>query len=143
MAHAGETTGAEGIREAVQLLRAERIGHGIRVLDDDQVIELLRRDRVPFEVSPQSNYCTGVVSLAQPHPLRTMQDRGLLCTVNSDDPALFSSDLSNEYVTLAAQGFSLEELYSLDRNAALVSFMSESEKEGVLKTLDAFARDAA
>jgi len=142
VAHAGETTGAEGIRETVQLLHVERIGHGIRVLDDEGVIDLLRRDRVPFEVSPQSNYCTGVVSLGQPHPVRAMQDRGLLCTINSDDPAMFSSDLSNEYVTLAAQGFSLEELVSLDRNAALVSFMSQSEKEGVVEMLDAFARDA-
>ena len=142
VAHAGETTGAEGIRETVQLLHVERIGHGIRVLDDEGVIDLLRRDRVPFEVSPQSNYCTGVVSPGQPHPVRAMQDRGLLCTINSDDPAMFSSDLSNEYVTLAAQGFSLEELVSLDRNAALVSFMSQSEKEGVVEMLDAFARDA-
>lgn len=142
VAHAGETAGADAIRETVQLLHAERIGHGIRVLDDDEVIDLLRRDRVPFEVSPQSNYCTGVIGLGQPHPVRAMQGRGLLCTINSDDPAMFSSDLSNEYVTLAAQGFTLEELLSLDRNAALVSFMSQSEKEGVLKTLDAFAQEA-
>jgi adenosine deaminase len=142
VAHAGETTGAEGIRETVQLLHAERIGHGIRVLDDEEVIDLLRGERVPFEVSPQSNYCTGVVSLGQPHPVRAMLDRGLLCTINSDDPAMFSSDLSNEYVTLAAQGFSLEELVSLDRNAALASFMSQPEKEAVLKMLDAFVRDA-
>ena len=142
VAHAGETTGAGGIRETVQLLHAERIGHGIRVLDDEEVLDLLRRDRVPFEVSPQSNYCTGVVSLGQPHPVRAMQDRGLLCTINSDDPALFSSDLSNEYVTLAAQGFRMEELVSLDRNAALVSFMSQLEKEEALRMIDDFARDS-
>jgi adenosine deaminase len=142
VAHAGETAGAECIRETVQLLHAERIGHGIRVLDDPEVIELLKKDRVPFEVSPQSNYCTGVVSLGQPHPVRTMKDRGLLCTINSDDPAMFSSDLSNEYFTLAAQGFSLEELISLDRNAVLVSFMSQSEKESALKMVDDFTRGA-
>jgi adenosine deaminase len=138
VAHAGETTGGQGILEAVELLQAERIGHGIRVLDDAELVETLRERRVPFEVSPQSNYCTGVVGRGEPHPLRTMQDRGLLCTVNSDDPALFSSDLVNEYTTLAAQGFDLEELISLDRNAVLVSFMSQPEKESMLKKLDAF-----
>jgi adenosine deaminase len=140
VAHAGETTGADGIKEAVQVLQAERIGHGIRVLDDDGVIDLLRRERVPFEVSPQSNYCTGVVGIGQPHPIKAMQDRGLLRTINSDDPAMFASDLSNEYITLAAQGFSLQELLALDRNAALVSFMSPAEKEVTVKMIDDFGR---
>jgi len=140
VAHAGETTGGEGILEAVQLLQAERIGHGIRVLDDERLVEELRRRRVPFEVSPQSNYCTGVVAAGQAHPLRAMQQRGLLCTVNSDDPALFSSDLVNEYLTLAAQGFALDELFQLDRNAAEVSFLSEREKQETVAKIDAFAQ---
>jgi len=140
VAHAGETTGGEGILEAVHLLQAERIGHGIRVLDDERLVEELRRRRVPFEVSPQSNYCTGVVATGQAHPLRAMQQRGLLCTVNSDDPALFSSDLVNEYLTLAAQGFALDELVELDRNAAAVSFLGEREKQEIIARIDAFAR---
>ena len=143
LAHAGETTGGDGILEAVTLLQAERIGHGIRVLDDGELIDRLRHRRVPFEVSPQSNYCTGVVAAGQPHPLRAMQDRGLLCTVNSDDPALFSSDLVNEYLTLAAQGFSLAELVVLDRNAAEASFLDASGKQSLLKRIDDFARSSS
>jgi len=142
VAHAGETTGGAGILEAVQLLQAERIGHGIRVLDDGRLVDELRQRRVPFEVSPQSNYCTGVVAAGQPHPLRAMQEQGLLCTVNSDDPALFSSDLVNEYLTLAAQGFSLDELVQLDRNAAAVSFLGNREKQDLAEKIDAFARAA-
>lgn len=140
VAHAGETTGGDGIREAVELLQAERIGHGIRVLDDDGLIDHLRRKGVPFEVSPQSNYCTGVVAAGAPHPLRAMRDRGLLCTINSDDPAFFSSDLVNEYITLAAQGFELAELISLDRNAVEVSFMSAQEKDSIRREIDSFER---
>jgi adenosine deaminase len=129
VAHAGEAVGAESIWGAVNTLKVERIGHGIRCLDDPELMKVLRRRQIPLEVSPQSNYCLGVVKPDQYHPIRNMVDAGLYCTVNSDDPAMFSTSLTNEYLTLAAQGFSWEELWQLNLNALEATFLDEVEKE--------------
>lgn len=129
VAHAGEAVGAESIWGAVNTLKAERIGHGIRCLDDPELVKVLYQRQVPLEVSPQSNYCLGVVKSDQPHPIRKMVDAGLYCTVNSDDPAMFSTSLTNEYITLAAQGFIWEELWQLNLNALEATFLDEVEKD--------------
>ncbi|AFY90454.1 adenosine deaminase [Chroococcidiopsis thermalis] len=128
VAHAGEVVGTRSIWGAVNSLQAERIGHGIRCLDDPQLVEVLRQRQIPLEVSPQSNYCLGVVGREQPHPIRQMVDAGLYCTVNSDDPAMFSTSLNNEYLTLASQGFSWEELWQFNLNTLAATFLSATEK---------------
>ena len=128
VAHAGETEGAKSIWGALQNLQAERIGHGIRCLEDNALVEELRSLQTPLEVSPQSNYCLGVVPRSQPHPIRQMLDAGLYCTLNSDDPPMFNTDLTNEYLMLAAQGFSWEELWQLNLNTLEAAFLSEAEK---------------
>lgn len=122
IAHAGEGEGADFVRDSVEMLHVERIGHGIRVLEDPALTREMARLQIPFEVSPQSNYCTRVVPLDQPHPIRRMIESGLKCTVNSDDPAMFSTSLNNEYLTLAAQGFSLKELKRLCQNGFDAAF---------------------
>lgn len=142
LVHAGETIGAESIGEAVELLDPERIGHGIRVIDDPTLTEVLVERQLPFEVSPQSNYCTRVIELDLPHPIRMMKAKGLFCTINSDDPSMFSTSLNNEYLTLAAQGFSFEELVELDKNAVRASFMAETEKASTLKKIDDSTQDS-
>lgn len=129
VAHAGEAVGAESIWGAVNTLKAERIGHGIRCLDDPKLVELLRQRQIPLEVSPQSNYCLGVVDRDRPHPIRQMVDAGLYCTVNSDDPAMFSTSLTKEYLTLADQGFNWEELWQLNLNTLEATFLDEAEKD--------------
>ena len=129
VAHAGEAVGAESIWGAVNCLKAERIGHGIRCLDDPNLVEVLRQRQIPLEVSPQSNYCLGVVKQGQPHPIRKMVDAGLYCTINSDDPAMFSTNLTSEYMALAKQGFSWEELWQLNLNTLEAAFLDEVEKE--------------
>jgi adenosine deaminase len=128
VAHAGETEGAKSIWGALKNLQIERIGHGIRCLEDDALVKELRIFQTPLEVSPQSNYCLGVVPRSQPHPIRQMIDAGLYCTLNSDDPPMFSTNLVNEYLTLAAQGFSWEELWQLNLNTLNATFLSEAEK---------------
>ncbi|MCB9926439.1 MAG: adenosine deaminase [Planctomycetaceae bacterium] len=128
VAHAGETTGAQTIRDAVHKLGAERIGHGIRCLTDADLVNELREKRIPMEVCPTSNYCLGVVERGQPHPLRRMVDAGLYCTVNSDDPPMFSTTLNDEYSLLAIQGFSIDELQQLNLNAVDASFLPDDEK---------------
>lgn len=116
-AHAGETTGPQTIQESVDLLKVKSIGHGISVLENPELIKRLAKEGTVFEVCPQSNYATGLVPFGHPHPIRKMVDAGLVCTINSDDPAMFSSSLTHEYKLLAAQGFSFEELWKLNLNA--------------------------
>ncbi|MGH7727222.1 MAG: adenosine deaminase [Vulcanimicrobiaceae bacterium] len=97
VAHAGEAAGAASVRAAVELLGAERIGHGIRVLEDAAVVGLLRERGVTLEVCPTSNYRTGVVAAAEVHPLGALLAAGLPCALDADDPALFETTLEREY----------------------------------------------
>ncbi len=143
VAHAGEAVGAESIWGAVNTLKAERIGHGIRCLEDPELVEILRQRQIPLEVSPQSNYCLGVVERGQPHPLRKMVDAGLYCTVNSDDPAMFSTSLTNEYLTLAEQGFSWEELWQLNLNTLAATFLDKAEKDNYRLEWEKFLHSAS
>jgi adenosine deaminase len=129
VAHAGETAGADSVRGALDSLRAERIGHGVRCLEDPGLVERLRVERVPLEVCPTSNYRLGVVPPGQPHPIRRMVDAGLFCTLNSDDPPMFGTDLACEYRLLAGQGFTWEELWRLNLATLEAAFLPEAEKE--------------
>src|SRR4029077_4373604 len=105
-AHAGETVGPESIRSAVQLLGAERIGHGLTAARDPEVMALLRERQIPLEVCPTSNVATGVLSRLEDHPLPRFLDTGLVVTLNSDDPAMFGTSLEREFL-LAANAFAL------------------------------------
>ncbi|MEP0914503.1 adenosine deaminase [Leptolyngbya sp. GB1-A1] len=138
VAHAGEAVGAESIWSALEQLKVERIGHGIRCLDNDALVQKLRDLQIPLEVSPQSNYCLGIVDRAQPHPIRQLVDAGLYCTLNSDDPPMFKTNLVNEYLTLAEQGFSWDELWQLNLNTLEASFLPELEKNTYRQEWQAF-----
>ena len=129
VAHAGEADGPESIWGAIDGLQVERIGHGVRCIEDPALVETLRLRQIPLEVCPVSNYCLGIVKQGEMHPIREMFDAGLYCSINSDDPAMFSTSLSNEYMTLASLGFSLPELQQLNRNALEASFLDEAKKE--------------
>jgi adenosine deaminase len=128
VAHGGETGGAASVWGALRSLQAERIGHGVHALEDPQLIDYLRQTQVPLEVSPGSNYCLKVVPLDQLHPIRTLMDQGVYVTVNTDDPAMFSTDLTQEYRLLAQQGFAWDELWQLNLNALEASFLPEAAK---------------
>ena len=129
VAHAGEADGPESIWGAIDDLKVERIGHGVRCVEDPALVEALRQRRIPLEVCPVSNYCLGIVEKGEMHPIREMVDAGLYCCVNSDDPAMFSTSLTNEYMTLASQGFSWSELQQLNLNALEASFLDDDEKQ--------------
>ncbi len=128
VAHAGETAGPASVWGALRSLHAERIGHGIRALDDPMLLDELRRTQTPLDVSPTSNYCLRVVPTSQPHPIRQLLDAQVFVTLNSDDPPIFSTDLTNEYCTLARQGFEWPELWQLNVNTLEASFLPEKEK---------------
>jgi aminodeoxyfutalosine deaminase len=126
--HAGETTGPEAIREALSI-GSERIGHALSAIRDESLLQNLKDREVPLELNPTSNVRTGVCPSFAAHPLRAYFDRGLLVTLNSDDPAFFGSDLANEFLLAhSEQGFTREELRHLAANSIRASFLPESEK---------------
>jgi len=129
VAHAGEADGPHSIWGAIDSLQVERIGHGVRCVEDPALVEALRSRQVPLEVCPVSNYCLGIVKQGEIHPIREMLDAGLNCCINSDDPAMFSTSLVNEYLTLASLGFSWPELQQLNLNALEASFLNDTEKK--------------
>lgn len=139
-AHAGESGNAQSVRQAVEILGAERIGHGLAAAQDPEVMELLRTRQIPLEVCLTSNVSTGLVEKMGRHPLRRFLDAGLRVTLNTDDPALFGTSLEREML-LAAQtfGLSASEISDLCRNAIQFSFMSGDEKESLLSEFETAA----
>lgn len=136
--HAGETTGAETVWEAIEFLHAERIGHGIRSLDDPSLVAYLAEQQLPVDVSPTSNVCTRCVPSMAAHPLRRMAGAGLFVTLNSDDPPMFGTSLSNEYLVAGRDlGFSPAELAALAGNGVRASFLGQAEKEALLAEIAA------
>ena len=101
VAHAGEHAGAASIRSVRELLGAERIGHGVRAVEDPALLAELAAAAVPLEVCPSSNVCLGVAPDLAGHPFERLRAAGVNVTVNSDDPPLFSTTLSDEYRRLA------------------------------------------
>ena len=127
--HAGETTGPEAIWEALSI-GSERIGHALSAIHDGKLLQELKvRSTTALELNPTSNVRTGVCPSFAGHPLRQYFDRGLLVTLNSDDPAFFGSDLANEFLLAhTEQGFTREELRRLAANSIQASFLPEAEK---------------
>ena len=115
--HAGETAGAGSVWAAVRG-GATRIGHGIRIAEDPQLMEYLRVNGIPLEICITSNVCTGAVASLDAHPVRRLFDAGVPITLNTDDPAMFATTLSGEYALAAERfGFSERELRVVAENA--------------------------
>jgi adenosine deaminase len=127
--HAGETAGAQSIWGALRTLHPARIGHGVRCLEDAALVAELRSRQIPLEVCPTSNVCLGVVPDLASHPLPRLLDAGLYVTLHSDDPALFGTTLTNEYLA-AAQTFALgkEAIRDLVFNAVRASFLPDQRR---------------
>lgn len=134
--HAGENGGPERVREALDLLGAERIGHGIDSMRDPDLVARLRDERVPVDVAPTSNLRTGAVGRLLDHPLPRMVEAGLTVTLNSDDPPMFGTDLSNEYRTAARLGLGAPSLAALARNGVAASFLEDSAKRVLIAEID-------
>jgi aminodeoxyfutalosine deaminase len=138
-AHAGETGPPESIWGALNL-RAERIGHGVSAAHDADLIEELAYRQIPVEICLTSNVRTGVVKSIADHPAKSFFDQGIMITLNTDDPALFSTTLSREY-QLAQDTFAFtdEHLRELARNSFEASFLPAEKKLELLSLFDAAA----
>ncbi len=136
--HAGEMSGPAMIWEAIRGMGAERIGHGIRCLEDPELVAYLRETQIPLEVCPTSNVCTKQVADIASHPLPRLIEEGLYVTLNSDDPPMFGTSLTNEYRAVAdGLGFGPAQLADLARNGVRASFLGEERKKEILAEIDA------
>lgn len=135
--HAGEWDGADNVREAVALFKAERIGHGVRVLEDENIVQLAREHGTTFEVCITSNYQSGVVPALNAHPLARMLQAGLNATINTDDPSVSRITLSDEY-RLACEdpGLPRQVLKQRILAAAKAAFLSEAERLELVTELE-------
>ena len=142
VAHAGEEGPPGYVWEALDSLGAQRIDHGIRCLEDDQLVERLVRDQVPLTVCPLSNVSLRVVDSIAAHPLPTMLERGLKVTVSSDDPAYFGGYVDDNFDALVEAGLlSPDDLATLARNSIEASFADPRRKRELMGELDAARAD--
>jgi aminodeoxyfutalosine deaminase len=149
--HAGEIGGPESVREAVEILGAERIGHGIAVMNDPALAESFANRKVVLENCLTSNLCTGALAkqtgksgatLAD-HPLPKFLERGLAVTLSTDDPGMFHTDLLTEYSKAAALGLSNEQLLNLAEHSFSAAFLPPADKRQLLEDFRAAAKSGA
>jgi adenosine deaminase len=137
--HAGETAGAASVADAVHLLHADRVGHGVRAIEDPALLTVLRDRQIPLEVNPTSNICLHVYRRLAEHPLPHLDRMGLKLTINSDDPPLFNTTLCEEYRLLASEfGYGRQDIARLARNAFEVSRLEPEIKSKLLAEFDAY-----
>ncbi|HVZ18306.1 MAG TPA: adenosine deaminase [Terriglobales bacterium] len=133
--HAGESMGPESIWSAIQDLKAERIGHGLTAIHDPNLMDYLTEHRIPIEICLSSNMRTGCCASLQEHPLPKYLERGLMVTLNTDDPEMFETTLNGEY-ELAEKTFGLGKpmLTRMAKNSIEASFLSKKRKNLLLRT---------
>ena len=134
--HAGEWGGPENVRQAIEQFDADRIGHGVRVMEDEYTVTLAKDRQTCFEVCITSNYQTGAVKELSEHPLKKMIAAGLNVTINTDDPSISQITLSNEYrVAQENFGLPMETIRNCVLAAARSSFLQEPEKKTLVEQL--------
>lgn len=127
VAHAGEADGHQSVRDAVELLGAERIGHGIRALEDRGIVEVLAERRIALEICPTSNRMTGAALADRPHPYLDFDRAGCVVTIDADDPALFGTSIEREYAEVEREAGAAA-LARYVGNAIEASFAAPEEK---------------
>ena len=130
--HAGEAAGPESIWQAIRELGAERIGHGVKAIEDAALMDFLAEHRIGIESCLTSNIQTSTVSSLARHPLKRFLQHGILATINTDDPAVQGIELAHEYHSAAPDaGLSREEIHQAQENGLTIAFLSEQEKAAI------------
>jgi adenosine deaminase len=134
-AHAGEASGVESIWGAIKHLRVDRIGHGTRAHEDCELIDYIFKHKIPLELCPISNVRTGVIGGIADHPIRSYFERGLIISVNTDDPKMFGTSLAEEYRLLEQKcGFTRQDICRLVLLGIESSWLSEDRKESLAES---------
>jgi len=134
--HAGEALGPESVWDALKILGVERIGHGVRAIEDESLVRYLAKNRIPLEVCPTSNVRTGIFPSYEAHPVKALFEAGVPVTINSDDPTFFGITLADEYAHVHALGVQDEGIFEMVRNGFRYAFIPEKEKERYLRRLE-------
>lgn len=136
--HAGEADGPSSIAAAIDF-GAKRIGHGIRIIEDEKLLEMVKNKHIAFEICPTSNIQTGVVTSYNTHPIQTLYEKGCIVTVNTDNRTVSATTLAKEYKHLqAAFGFTLYDFIHMNENAIESSFADKKTKEKIKQIIHNF-----
>jgi len=134
--HAGESSGPQGVRDAIELLGADRIDHGVRAIEDPAVLDLLVERAIPLGICPTSNLVLGVYPSIEAHPIDALRRAGVLVSLNTDDPVLLGASLEGEYALCqAAFSWSDDTLRSVARASIHASFANPDVKQQLLGQL--------
>lgn len=137
--HAGEWAGPRNVWETLEHYLPDRIGHGVRAVDDPALVEHLAAVGIPLEISPVSNVATGVYASLAEHPFRALREAGVIVTLNSDDPPMFDAWLADVYRTIRdTWGFDDAELAEIARTGVRASFADDDLKASLLGGIDAW-----
>ncbi|MFC5652267.1 adenosine deaminase [Paenibacillus solisilvae] len=133
--HAGEAAGAGNVYEAISNLGASRIGHGIRLQENPDILDMVLKQQIPLEMCPVSNIQTKAVAGWETYPIRDYYDRGLNVTVNTDNPSVSGTDITREYRILSEKfGFTAPELARIVMNGVEAAFLEDSNKQQLKKS---------
>jgi len=143
VAHAGEHGGPDSVRVALDVLGAERIDHGVRAVEDPALVAELARRRIPLDVCPSSNLCLGIYPDLEAHPVDRLRRAGVGVNVGSDDPPLFGTTLTDEYLRLAAAfGYGREDIAGLALASIEHSFLPAEKESALLEAAECAAAGA-
>jgi adenosine deaminase len=140
--HAGEWSGPQNVWDTLEHLRPERIGHGVRSIEDPRLVEHLAELAIPLEVNPSSNVATGVYASLEAHPFPQLREAGVVVTLNSDDPAMFGSWVNDEYrAARDVFGYGDADLADIAAASVRASFADDDVKRRMLRGIDGWLAD--
>lgn len=134
--HAGELSGAQSVRDAVEYIKPSRIGHGVRAIEDMNLVKDIADKQIILETCPGSNIALSVFPSMPDHPIKALKDAGVIITISSDDPPYFKTSLAEEYESVATTfGFSDNEMIGFTKNAIDAAFVDDGIKDKLLAQL--------
>ena len=141
-AHAGELTGALGVREAIDLMGVTKIQHGVQVMEDESTLYMAVAEGVSFDVCPISNVKLKAVPSLKEHPILKLEKAGIKCTINTDDPFIFGNELIDDYLAVSqGLGATPRQLATFARNGFETASMEEARKRTAYAEIDMLLKE--